>query len=113
MDDVKTYLIRKMRHKCYYWFFQSLLISSNVFPLVSGTIFHTNIADNTDITPYSTYVNVILKASSIGKVDETTKFAIHCAATAIATAFPRMVFGKISEISTQQIGPHDIINAAV
>ena len=31
---------------------------------------------------------------------------IHWKATAIATALPRIVFGKISEINTQQIGPH-------
>ena len=49
---------------------------------------------------------------SAGKLEDTIKFEIHCAATAIAIAFPRMVFGKISEISTQQIGPHDIINEA-
>ena len=55
----------------------------------------------------------MLNTSSVGKVDETTKLAIHCAATAIATAFPRIVLGKISEINTQQIGHHDIIKAAV
>ena len=31
----------------------------------------------------------------------------------MATALPRMVFGKISEMSTQQIGPHDIMNEAL
>lgn len=41
----------------------------------------------------------MLKASSAGNVDDTTKFAIHCDTTAIATALPRMVLGKISEIS--------------
>ncbi len=30
----------------------NLLMSSNVLPLVSGTIFQTKIADNTDNTPY-------------------------------------------------------------
>ena len=35
----------------------------------------------------------------------TAKFAIHWKATAMATAAPRMVFGKISEISTQHMGP--------
>ena len=30
----------------------------------------------------------------------------------MATALPRIVFGKISEINTQQIGPHDIIKNA-
>ena len=30
----------------------------------------------------------------------------------MATALPRMVFGKISEINTQQIGPHDIMKNA-
>ncbi len=34
--------------------FHNLLISSRVLPLVSGTIFHTNTADSTDITPYKT-----------------------------------------------------------
>jgi len=47
-----------------------------------------------------------------GKLEETIKLEIHCAATAMAIAFPRMVFGKISEIRTQQIGPQDIINEA-
>ena len=48
-----------------------------------------------------------------GKVAETRKFEIHCAATATATAPERIVLGKISEMSTQQIGPHDIMNDAV
>ena len=30
----------------------------------------------------------------------------------MATALPRMVLGKISDISTQQIGPHDIMKKA-
>lgn len=55
----------------------------------------------------------MLNASNDGKVDDTAKFAIHCAATAIATALPRMVLGKISDINTQQIESHDIINEAV
>ena len=97
----------------YGYFFQSLFIASNVLPLVSGTIFHTNKAERTDITPYKLYVKVIFNANRLGNVAETMKFEIHCAATAIATAFPRIVFGKISEIITQQIGPHDIINDAV
>ena len=46
------------------------------------------------------------------KVDDTIKLKIHWKATAIATAAPRMVFGKISEISTQQIGPHENMNDA-
>ena len=44
--------------------------------------------------------------------DETMKLNIHWNATAIATAAPRMVLGKISEISTQQIGPHENMNDA-
>ena len=31
----------------------------------------------------------------------------------MATACDRMVLGKISEMSTQQMGPHDIMNEAV
>ena len=30
----------------------------------------------------------------------------------MATALPRMVLGKISDISTQQMGPHDIMKKA-
>jgi len=36
----------------------------------------------------------MLNANNEGKVEETMKFVIHWAATAIATAFPRIVFGK-------------------
>ena len=43
---------------------------------------------------------------------EAEKLKIHWKATAIATAAPRMVFGKISEISTQQIGPQENMNDA-
>lgn len=47
------------------------------------------------------------------KVDETIKLKIHWNATAMATAAPRMVFGKISAISTQQIGPQLNMNEAL
>ncbi len=96
----------------FYRFSHILVISSNVFPLVSGTIFQTKNADNTDIVPYKKYVNGMLNAAKAGKEDDTIKFITHCAPTAMATALPLMVFGNISEINTQQIGPHDIINAA-
>jgi len=33
------------------YFFQNFVISSKVLPLVSGTIFQTNIAESTDINP--------------------------------------------------------------
>ena len=42
----------------------------------------------------------------------TVKLKIHWNATAIATAAPRIVLGNISEIRTQQIGPHENINDA-
>jgi len=87
-------------------------MDSNVFPFVSGTIFQTNNADKTLITPYKQYVKEILNASNEGNVADTIKLEIHCAATAIAIALLRMVFGNISEINTQQIGPHDIIKEA-
>lgn len=54
-----------------------------------------------------------LQPLSDGKVAETRKFETHCAATAMATACERIVLGKISEMSTQQMGPHDIMNEAV
>ena len=41
-----------------------------------------------------------LHALSDGKVAETRKFEIHCAATATATACERIVLGKISEDGT-------------
>ena len=47
------------------------------------------------------------------KVDETAKLNIHWNATAMAVAAPRMVFGKISEMSTQQIGPQLNMNDAL
>ncbi len=40
------------------------------------------------------------------------KLNIHWKATAIATAAPRIVLGKISEINTQQIGPHENMKQA-
>ena len=46
-------------------------------------------------------------------VDETMKLKIHWNATAIATAAPRMMLGKISEMSTQQIGPQLNMNDAL
>ena len=46
------------------------------------------------------------------KVDDTMKLNIHWNATAMATAAPRMVLGKISAISTQHIGPQENINDA-
>lgn len=54
-----------------------------------------------------------LQPLSDGKVADTRKFETHCAATAMATACERIVLGKISEMSTQQMGPHDIMNEAV
>lgn len=54
-----------------------------------------------------------LQPLSDGKVAVTRKFETHCAATAMATACERIVLGKISEMSTQQMGPHDIMNEAV
>ena len=39
------------------------------------------------------------------KVEETMKLKIHWKATAMAVAWLRMVFGKISEMYTQQMGP--------
>ena len=47
------------------------------------------------------------------KVDETMKLKIHWKATATATAAPRIVLGKISAISTQQIGPQLNMNEAL
>ena len=41
------------------------------------------------------------------------KLNIHWKATAMATAAPRMVFGKISAISTQQMGPQLNMNEAL
>lgn len=43
----------------------------------------------------------------------TAKFEIHWKATATATAAPRIVFGNISEIITQQIGPQLNMKQAV
>jgi hypothetical protein len=40
----------------------------------------------------------------------TTKFAIHCAAAATASAAARSQFGKISPSSTQTTGPHVTAN---
>lgn len=54
-----------------------------------------------------------LQPLSDGKVAVTRKFETHCAATAMATACERIVLGKISEMSTQQMGSHDIMNEAV
>ncbi len=47
------------------------------------------------------------------KVEDTMKLNIHWKATAMATAAPRMVFGKISAISTQQMGPQLNMNEAL
>ena len=96
-------------------------MSSSVLPLVSGTSLHTNMAAITQIAPYRPYVNQWPKSGSeavfmlnIGtKVELTIQLNIHWKATAMATAAPRMVFGKISDMSTQQIGPHDIMNDAL
>ena len=55
----------------------------------------------------------MLQTLNEGKVAEMRKFGGHCAATAAAMACERIVFGKISEMSTQQTGYHDIINDAV
>lgn len=52
-------------------FFQSLLISSNVFPFVSGTQRHTKIAAATQIMPYKLYANIGLKSYNAGNVEET------------------------------------------
>ena len=41
------------------------------------------------------------------------KLKIHWKATAIATAAPRMVFGKSSAISTHAIGPHENMKLAL
>ena len=41
------------------------------------------------------------------------KLNIHWNATATATAAPLIVLGNISDIRTQQIGPHDHINDAL
>ena len=81
--------------------------------MVSGTSLQTKIAAMIHIVPYRPYVKACPKFSIdprlmlyIGrKVDDTMKLKIHWNATAIATAAPRIVFGKISEMSTQQIGP--------
>lgn len=43
----------------------------------------------------------------------TIQLKIHWKATAMATAAPRMVLGNISDMSTQHIGPHDIMNDAL
>ncbi len=43
----------------------------------------------------------------------TAKFEIHWNATAIATAAPRIVFGKISAIKTHAIGPQLNMKLAV
>ena len=40
-------------------------------------------------------------------VSVTMKFLIHCAATAIDIAFPRMELGKISDSITHTTGPHE------
>ena len=47
------------------------------------------------------------------KVEDTMKLNSHWKATAMATAAPRMVFGKISAISTQQMGPQLNMNEAL
>lgn len=65
------------------------------------------------MTAYMQYVPPTLQPLRDGKVAETRKFDIHCAATAMATACERIVLGKISDMSTQQMGPHDIMNDAV
>lgn len=44
--------IEKMIKQCFYFFFfQRLLMSSRVLPLVSGTSFHTNSAATTQMMP--------------------------------------------------------------
>ena len=43
-------------------------------------------------------------------VKETMKLNIHWNATAMATADERIVLGKISDKSTQQIGPQENMN---
>ena len=71
--------------------------------------------------PYKPYANTCPKFGIdpnemlyIGmNVDETMKLKIHWNATAMAIAVPLMVFGKISAMSTQQIGPQLIMNAAL
>ena len=47
------------------------------------------------------------------KVELTMKLNTHWKATAIATAAPRMVFGKSSAISTHAIGPHENMKLAL
>ena len=74
-------------------------MSSNVFPLVSGTNRHTNKAASTQMRPYKPYVNQWPKLGSplvcilnIGTNDALTiQLNIHWNATAIAVAAPRMV----------------------
>ncbi len=46
-------------------------------------------------------------------VELTMKLKIHWKATATATAAPRMLFGNISAMSTQQIGPHENMKHAL
>ena len=44
--------VKKMIKQCFYFFFfQRLLMSSRVLPLVSGTSFHTNSAATTQMMP--------------------------------------------------------------
>lgn len=44
--------VKKMIKQCFYFFFfQRLLMSSRVLPLVSGTSFHTNSAAATQMMP--------------------------------------------------------------
>ena len=47
------------------------------------------------------------------KVELTMKLNIHWKATAMATAAPRMVFGKSSAMRTQAIGPHENMKLAL
>ena len=55
----------------YLFFFQSLLISSSVFPLVSGTQRQTKRAAATQMIPYKLYANIGLKSYNAGKVEDT------------------------------------------
>ena len=97
----------------FYFSLHNFVMSSNVFPFVSGTSFHTKIAATTHTMPNIEYVPEGDQFNIETNVELTMKFEIHWKATAIATAAPRIVLGKISAINTHAIGPQLNMKLAV
>ena len=91
------------------YFTNSLSISSNVFPLVSGNFLKIKKNPRMQIPAYTQKVpaapNDLL---SNGKVYVRMKQAIHKANVANAIAAPRIRFGNISDNITQVMGASDM-----